>query len=381
MNALHGRLLNVWRKSLMATAQECCEQYWTSPGGSIQQSSSCMDTDHSSRKLYKLDEPDMQDTAGEVATSSKVIYSFGPLHMAEQKQDNQLELTYSSSVPIRDVALRTCWKWWTIGRGGKRGSGISVLMTWHDDDVEDFFGYFDSFFFISFFLSFRSLSFFLSFFSIPFFLSFFSIPFFLSFFSIPFFLSFSSFFFLFHIFLSFFLLYFRLFFTSLCLLSFLLVILSFFLLMTDIYIVEINVWLFISVYSSTFLRLHFVHSGNKYTLPNVMMVTFPLQFKLVRLNFHHFSPFSPKSRVECHRKMKLPSISFLETLETMVSFLTKSQSNINITIVIRFRISYSRFWGSDPRGCYLDIKYLNKQTQITLGDIEITKDSTIVSFY
>ena len=38
------------------------------------------------------------------------------------------ELTYSSSVPIRDLALRTCRKQWTIGRGCERGSGISVLM-------------------------------------------------------------------------------------------------------------------------------------------------------------------------------------------------------------------------------------------------------------
>ena len=61
------------------------------------------------------------------------MYSCGPLHMDEQKQDNQLKPTYSSSVPIRDVALRTCQKQWTIGRGGKRGSGISVLIEWHDD--------------------------------------------------------------------------------------------------------------------------------------------------------------------------------------------------------------------------------------------------------
>ena len=36
--------------------------------------------------------------------------------------------TYSSSVRIRGVALGTCWKRWTIGRGGERGSGMSVLM-------------------------------------------------------------------------------------------------------------------------------------------------------------------------------------------------------------------------------------------------------------
>ena len=76
----------------------------------------------------------MQDTAGEVGTSSWVMYSYGPLHMAEQKQGDQLEPTYGSSVRIRDVALGTYWKRWTIGRGGKRGSGISMLIARQDDD-------------------------------------------------------------------------------------------------------------------------------------------------------------------------------------------------------------------------------------------------------
>ena len=35
---------------------------------------------------------------------------------------------------VRDVAVRTCRKQWTIGRGGERGSGISVLITRHGDD-------------------------------------------------------------------------------------------------------------------------------------------------------------------------------------------------------------------------------------------------------
>ena len=35
-----------------------------------------------------------------------MIYSYGPLHMDEQRQDVQLEPTYSSSVPILDVALK-----------------------------------------------------------------------------------------------------------------------------------------------------------------------------------------------------------------------------------------------------------------------------------
>ena len=67
------------------------------------------------------------------------MFSYGPPHMAEQKQDDQLEPTYSSSVRIRDVALRTCQKWLTIGRSGERGWGISVLAARHDDDDDDEF--------------------------------------------------------------------------------------------------------------------------------------------------------------------------------------------------------------------------------------------------
>ena len=54
--------------------------------------------------------------------------------MDEQKQDDQLEPTYSSSVPIQDVALKTCQKQWMIEKGGKKVSGISMLMSQHDDD-------------------------------------------------------------------------------------------------------------------------------------------------------------------------------------------------------------------------------------------------------
>ena len=62
------------------------------------------------------------------------MYSCGPLHMNEQRQDDQLEPTHCSPVPIRDVALKTCRKQRTIERGSERGSGISVLMARHDDD-------------------------------------------------------------------------------------------------------------------------------------------------------------------------------------------------------------------------------------------------------
>ena len=54
--------------------------------------------------------------------------------MDKQRQDDQLEPTYSSFVSIRDAVQKTCWKQWLKRRGGERGSGISVMMVWYDDD-------------------------------------------------------------------------------------------------------------------------------------------------------------------------------------------------------------------------------------------------------
>ena len=57
----------------------------------------------------------------------------------QAKADDLLKPTYSSYVRIRDVALRTYQKRWTIGKSGERGSGISVLATQHDDDDDDIY--------------------------------------------------------------------------------------------------------------------------------------------------------------------------------------------------------------------------------------------------
>ena len=57
--------------------------------------------------------------------------------MFKQKQDDQLEHTYSSSVRIRDVVLKTCQKRRMIGRSGEIGSGISVLAARHDGDDDN----------------------------------------------------------------------------------------------------------------------------------------------------------------------------------------------------------------------------------------------------
>ena len=70
MDALLGRWLNGWRRSSTAIIQECCEQYRTGPGSNTPHGANCTATYHRSQKLYKLDEPDMPDTAGEAKTRS-----------------------------------------------------------------------------------------------------------------------------------------------------------------------------------------------------------------------------------------------------------------------------------------------------------------------
>ena len=54
--------------------------------------------------------------------------------MDEHKQENQLEPTYNSSVPIQDLDLKTFREQWTIETDGEKGSGRSVVAARHDDD-------------------------------------------------------------------------------------------------------------------------------------------------------------------------------------------------------------------------------------------------------
>ena len=76
----------------------------------------------------------MQNSAGDVRTNSLVMYSSGPLHMDEQRQDDLLEPIYSSSVPIQDVTLKTYRKRYMIWKSGERASGGSVLAAQLDND-------------------------------------------------------------------------------------------------------------------------------------------------------------------------------------------------------------------------------------------------------
>ena len=54
--------------------------------------------------------------------------------MDEQRQDDQLELIYNSSVPIQNIALKTSREKWTIEMGSENEPGRSVLAARHDDD-------------------------------------------------------------------------------------------------------------------------------------------------------------------------------------------------------------------------------------------------------
>ena len=67
-----------------------------------------------------------------INTGRIFMYSYGPPHMAELKQDDQLEQAY-----ISYVAQKTYQRRWTIGKSGERGSGISVLAARYDDDDDD----------------------------------------------------------------------------------------------------------------------------------------------------------------------------------------------------------------------------------------------------
>ena len=58
----------IWMAVFRIIHKNAASKYWTSPGDSTPTEQQLYD--HPWRKLSKLDEPDMRDTAGEVGTSS-----------------------------------------------------------------------------------------------------------------------------------------------------------------------------------------------------------------------------------------------------------------------------------------------------------------------
>ena len=67
---------------------------------------------------------------GEVHCSNFIHHDQAQVLSHSKYSFNQLEPTYSSSVPIWDVALKTCWKQWTIEKGGKKGSDADDATWW-----------------------------------------------------------------------------------------------------------------------------------------------------------------------------------------------------------------------------------------------------------
>ena len=56
--------------------------------------------------------------------------------MDEQRQNDQLEPIYNSSVQIQDIVLKTYWERWKIDIRDGRGSERSMLAVRRDDDDE-----------------------------------------------------------------------------------------------------------------------------------------------------------------------------------------------------------------------------------------------------
>ena len=124
-------------KKLDGITQEWCEQYLTSPGGNTPQGTNFTVTCLPSRKLSKLDEPDMPDTAGKKGRAHKWCTPMDSHIWPSKSRTTSSNKTYSRYVRIRDVELMTWQRLWTIGRSGERGSGISVLAARHDDDEKE----------------------------------------------------------------------------------------------------------------------------------------------------------------------------------------------------------------------------------------------------
>ena len=82
-----------------------------------------------SRRPSKLDEQDMEDTAGESRTNSLATF-YWPLQTNTQVLDEQLEHIYDSYVRIQDVARKR----WMIETDGKKELGKSKGSARDDDD-------------------------------------------------------------------------------------------------------------------------------------------------------------------------------------------------------------------------------------------------------
>ena len=124
IDASHGRCLSLWRESLTAIAQECCELYLRSPVGSIPQSNSCTDTYNPSRKPRRARHTRHCRRNKGGLISDVFLWTF--LHGLGRV--GWLARTYLQ----QDVAWKTCRERWKIKTSGRKVSGEYVRVARHD---------------------------------------------------------------------------------------------------------------------------------------------------------------------------------------------------------------------------------------------------------
>ena len=128
MDTPDGYWLNDWRKSLLSITQECCEQYWTSPGDNNPQSSSYTTTEHPSRKLSKLDRQGTAKAGRSVRICIQHLCADtrGSPEDMPKTMDNT-EVCRETVRNIRVDSVTWLW-WWYICISTVAGCGIKFIF-------------------------------------------------------------------------------------------------------------------------------------------------------------------------------------------------------------------------------------------------------------
>ena len=116
-----------------AFTQECCERYWTSPGGNTPKKQL---SGHLPSTMKTIQISRTRHTWRSWRSKEKLITDVLPWNpcIDAQKLVDQLEPIYNNSLPKQDVAWKTCHERWTIGTSEQRASAKSVQAVQHDYD-------------------------------------------------------------------------------------------------------------------------------------------------------------------------------------------------------------------------------------------------------
>ena len=113
---------------MTATTQECCEQFWTSPGGNTQQSSSCMATYLKTIKVRWTRHTGHCWRSRDKLISDVLLWTpaYGWAKAGRPARTYIQQLCEDTEYSLEDLR-------WVMRRSGERGSGIFVLVAQHDD--------------------------------------------------------------------------------------------------------------------------------------------------------------------------------------------------------------------------------------------------------